>query len=294
MKTIWTIAFKEFRDRLRSGWVIASIFIWLAAILLTSFFGLIQIGRIGVQGYERTTMSLLNLAQYLAPLLGLLIGHDAIVREREDRTLHLIIASGSSRSALTLGKFFGSALTVVVPLFSGFAMAGALVGVAARDASMAPFLKLSISTIAVGVVFAGIGTIVSIFARSRIQALVSALLIWGVVVFAFDLVALGIIVSNKAPQASKEIELICDATHVNGQADIHSGFDRVSADAAVHPLQKHSPFWIWFNPVDIFRLINLPPTMNLSVPMASAIASGACWIALSLIAGTWRLKRIDL
>jgi Cu-processing system permease protein len=192
VKTISTIALKEFRDRLSSGWVIVCVLIWLAAILLTSFFGLIQIGRIGAQGYERTTASLLNLAQYLAPLLGLLIGHDVIVREREDRTLHLIIASGVSRTVLAVGKFCGAALTLVVPLIAGFVIAGTLVGVAARDASFALFLKLSISTIAIGIIFGAIGTAVSVFARSRIHALVFILLVWGVAVFAFDLVALGV------------------------------------------------------------------------------------------------------
>src|SRR5690349_5905260 len=96
------IALKEFRDRLRSGWVMACMFIWLAVISLTSLFGLIQIGHIGVQGYERTTMSLLNLVQYLVPLLGLLVGHDLIVREREDRTLKLVLATGVTRTHLMI------------------------------------------------------------------------------------------------------------------------------------------------------------------------------------------------
>src|SRR4051812_327640 len=101
------IALKEFRDRLRSGWVIACIVVWLAVISLTSLFAVIQIGHLGVQGYERTTASLLNLAQYLVPLLGLLVGHDLIVREREDRTLNLVLASGVSRRQLMAGKFLG-------------------------------------------------------------------------------------------------------------------------------------------------------------------------------------------
>src|SRR5262245_53178360 len=66
------IAWKEFGDRFRSGWVIACVLVWLGAICLTSFFGLLQIGRVGAQGYERTVIGLLNLAQYLVPLLGLL------------------------------------------------------------------------------------------------------------------------------------------------------------------------------------------------------------------------------
>jgi ABC-type transport system involved in multi-copper enzyme maturation permease subunit len=91
-----------------------------------------------------------------------------------------------------VGKFCGAALTLVVPLIAGFVIAGTLVGVAARDASFALFLKLSISTIAIGIIFGAIGTAVSVFARSRIHALVFILLVWGVAVFAFDLVALGV------------------------------------------------------------------------------------------------------
>src|SRR5690348_16438433 len=65
---VWIIAAKEFGDRFRSGWVIACVMVWLGAIGLTSFFGLLQIGQIGVQGYDRTALSLLSLVQYLVPL----------------------------------------------------------------------------------------------------------------------------------------------------------------------------------------------------------------------------------
>ncbi len=77
------IAAKEFGDRFRSGWVIACVVVWLGAIGLTSFLGLLQVGQIGVQGYDRTVISLLNLVQYLVPLLGLLLGHDLIVAKRK-------------------------------------------------------------------------------------------------------------------------------------------------------------------------------------------------------------------
>src|SRR5262245_2739564 len=99
------LAFKEFGDRFRSGWVIACVLVWLGAISLTSFMGLAQIGQIGVQGYERTVISLLNLVQYLVPLLGLLLGHDLIVGEAEERTLRFVLASGVNRRNLLLGKF---------------------------------------------------------------------------------------------------------------------------------------------------------------------------------------------
>jgi ABC-type transport system involved in multi-copper enzyme maturation permease subunit len=288
------IGLKEFRDRLRSGWVIACALVWLAVISLTSIFGLIQIGHIGVQGYERTTISLLNLVQYLVPLLGLLVGHDLIVREREDRTLNLIVAAGVSRARVMAGKFIGGALTVTVPLVLGFVIAGLVIGLAARDRSFAPLLKLAISGVVLGVAFCGIGLVVSTFARTRVQALVLALLCWGIAVFAFDLAALGIIVSTKAAAASHEIDLICDATHVNSQADIHAAFDSSVPTPTRAAEGSASYFWLWFNPVDVFRMSNLPSGMAVPVSLFGAVVSVLLWIAFSLGLATWRFRRIDL
>jgi Cu-processing system permease protein len=294
LNSIVVIALKEFRDRLRSGWVIACMAAWLAVISLTSFFGLIQMGRIGVQGYERTTVSLLNLAQYLVPLLGLLAGHDLIVREREDRTLQLILASGVARTCLLFGKFLGAVFTIAVPLTTGFLIAGALIGTAAHDAAFAPFLKLAASSLVLGIVFTGIGLVASILARSRVQALVCALLTWGIAVFSFDLVALGAILSTRAVPASHEIDLVCDATHVNAQADIHSAFDEPAAGPK-KPAPSHRTFaWLWMNPVDVFRAINLPGGLNTFLSAGAAAGSLGAWIAFSLGAAFWRFGKIDL
>jgi Cu-processing system permease protein len=289
------IAFKEFRDRLRSGWVVACILVWLAAISLTSLFGLIQIGQIGVQGYERTAISLLNLVQYLVPLLGLLVGHDLVVREREDRTLHLILATGVERSSVLLGKFLGGALTVVAPLLTGFAIAGVFIGVAARDRAFAPFLKLAVSGVALGIAFTAIGLLLSTLTRSRVQALVCALLAWGVAVFAFDLAALGVIVSSEAIEAAHEIETVCDATHVNNQADIHAAFESGGASpTSATPAGAQRFVWLWLNPVDVFRVINLPSALAVPLPLSVAFGAVLGWIALSLGAAAWRFKRSDL
>jgi Cu-processing system permease protein len=295
LNNVVIIAAKEFRDRLRSGWVVACMIVWLAVISLTSFFGLIQIGQIGVQGYQRTTMSLLNLVQYLVPLLGLLVGHDLIVRDREDRTLHLVLASGVTRLRFMIGKFLGGALAVAVPIILGFVIAGILIGLAARDAAFAPFLRLAISGVILGIAFSGIGLLVSSFARSRVQALVCALLAWGAAVFAFDLAALGVIVSTQATEASQEIEVLCDATHVNSQADVHAAFDGNIPTPTRHSESSAKTFfWLWLNPVDVFRVINLPAAVAIPLPIAGAIASVLAWIVLSLAAAAWRLERIDL
>jgi Cu-processing system permease protein len=294
----WLIARKDFGDRLRSGWVLACVAVCLGAIALTSFFGLLQVGRIGVQGYERTVVSLLNLVQYLVPLLGLLLGHDLIVGEAEDRTLRLVIAGGIGRGSVLIGKFVGASLTLAVPLLLGFIIAGTAIGFSAKDSAIGPFLRLAISGLGLGLIFVGLGLGLSAFARSRVQALVAVLLTWCVLIFAFDLIALGIVVSTKAKTVANEIDIVCDATHVNGAADIHSSFDS-AALSATQPsntprLQSPSLGWLAANPVDLFRAVNLAPQINLKLPIVTMCLMLALWQVVPLCAAFWKLRRTDL
>jgi ABC-type transport system involved in multi-copper enzyme maturation permease subunit len=290
------LATKEFGDRLRSGWVLACVLVWLGAIGLTSCFGLLQIGRIGVQGYERTVISLLNLVQYLVPLLGLLLGHDLIVSEADERTLRLTLASGVSRMRLVLGKFLGGCLTLSVPLVLGFVIAGVAIGVAAKDRGCGPFLRLAFSGLGLGVVFLAIGLTLSSFSRTRVQALVLALLAWCAAVFVFDLVALGVLVSTQAPAATREIEVVCDATHVNAAADLHSAYDEVPDAAARAAAVSPAPTlgWLALNPVDVFRALNLPQSTGVRVPRRLPWLTTALWLTVALGGSLWRLRRADL
>src|SRR5581483_6852947 len=288
------IATKEFGDRFRSGWVIACVVVWLGAIGLTSFLGLVQIGRIGAQGYERTVISLLNLVQYLVPLLGLLVGHDLIVSENEERTLRLVLAGGVSRTRLLLGKFFGGCLTLTVPLVLGFAIAGTVIGLAARDNGFAPFLKLALSGMLLGILFLGIGLAISTFSRTRVQSLVAALLAWCFFVFVFDLVALGMILSTRAPAAAQEIEIVCDAMHVNAAADLHSGYDNLTDARQARPVTSNRSSWLgWLmvNPVDLFRAVNLSQQLDLRVPVFTSLLAVVLWLAAMLGASLWKLHR---
>ena len=296
MRQTLLIAGKEFGDRFRSGWVIACAVVWLGAITLTSLFGLVQIGKIGVQGYERTVASLLTLVQYLVPLLALLLGHDLVVSEREERTLALLLAAGAKRGRVLAGKFLGGCLTLAVPLVLGFAIAGAAIGLAAGAGGLAPFLKLAGSGLLLGVVFLGLGLLVSTLCRTRVQALVLALLAWCVAVFVFDLVAMGLLVVTRTPQAALEVETATGATHVNAAADIHAAFEN-GDDAAARALKqapKQVAPWLLLNPVALFRAWNLPPSLVPPVPPAAAALSILGWLGGCLAAARWRLKRIDL
>ena len=290
------IAAKDFGDRFRSGWVIACVLVWLGAIGLTSFFGLLQIGQIGMQGYERTVISLLNLVQYFVPLLGLLLGHDLIVGETEERTIRLILAGGTSRTRLLLGKFLGACVALAVPLVLGFLLAGTLIGLTTQNSSLAPFVRLAASGLVLGILFVGIGLAISTFCRTRVQSLVVTLLAWCLAVFVFDLVALSLLVSTKAPAAAQEIDLVCDATHVNSAADIHSEPDASPAgpSRSVGTPQTPSLGWLAINPVDLFRAVNLSKQLGFPVPVLTTLAAVILWLGAVLGASLWKLHRTDL
>lgn len=294
MRRVRIIAWKEFSDRIRSGWVLACVLVWLGAIGLTSLFGLVQIGQIGMQGYERTVISLLNLVQYLVPLLALLLGHDLVVSEREERTLPLLIATGVSRSHLLLGKFLGGCLTLAVPLLLGFAIAGTAIGLAAKDRAIQPFLTLAISGLVLGLIFLAVGLLISTIARTRVQSLVLALMMWCVAVFVFDLVALGIVISAKSAGAAQEIEVICDTIHVNANTDIHASFDAPENTRIETVSENPSLGWLALNPVDLFRAVNLEKQMNTNVSAVVLFSSVAGWLAIALGASLWKFRRMDL
>jgi Cu-processing system permease protein len=296
VKPLAIIAWKEFGDRFRSGWVVACALVWLGAIALTSLFGLVQIGKIGVQGYDRTVVSLLNLVQYLVPLLALLLGHDLLVSEREDRTLALVLAGGVTRSRLLLGKFAGGCLTLGLPLLLGFAIAGTVIGLAAGGNGLGPFLRLALSGLVLGIVFLGLGLMLSTLCRTRVQALVLALLAWCVAVFVFDLAAMGLLMVTRSEQAAREVEVATDATHVNAMADIHAAFEN-GDDAAARAqatAPKSAPAWLLLNPVDLFRAVNLPREIAPAVPLPGVLLSVSLWLGGCLAAGAWKLKRLDL
>jgi Cu-processing system permease protein len=294
--SILLIARKEFSDRLRSGWVLACVVVWLGAVGLTSFYGLIQVGRVGFQGFERTVMSLLNLVQYLVPLLGLLVGHDLVVKEREEATLRWMLASGVARLDLVLGKFLGGCLTLAFPIVLGFALAGAGIGLATKTAGLGPFVLLAGSSLGLGILFVALGLAVSSCSRSRVQALVLALLTWCLAVFAFDLIALGVVMSSQAQAAAQEIERVCDATHLNTLADLHAAYDTPTPQVNAPPAPPSGPSlsWIFFNPVDLFRTLNLSKQTNAGLGPVGVFLISGFWLAGSLAVSACKLRQLDL
>ena len=239
-------------------------------------------------------MSLVGLAQYLVPLLGLLVAHDLVVSEREDRTLPLLLASGVTRPQLLLGKLLGAACTLCVPLVLGFVISGVVIVFNASSEGLSLFIGMAAASLGLGLVFVAGGLFISTLARNRVQALVFALLTWCIAVFVFDLVALGVIVATRSETAAQEIEAACDPTSV---ADIHAAFDNPAAEAGATPGgagESLALWWVFLNPVDLFRAVNLPSGPSQGVSNSTAAALNLGWIGTLAGLAIWKFRRIDL
>jgi hypothetical protein len=103
-------------------------------------------------------------------------------------------------------------------------------------------------------------------------------------------------VSSRASSASEEIEALCDTTHVNGLADVHAAYEADSRSALQNGertgREEPSVTWLALNPVDAFRMVNLPPSERvLAVPLACG--SFGLWLTSMLALGAWKMRRSD-
>ena len=68
------IARQELTVNVRGRWTLVFAFVFGALSLSISYFGLVTAGSVEVQGFARTSVSLLNLVLYVVPLVALVTG----------------------------------------------------------------------------------------------------------------------------------------------------------------------------------------------------------------------------
>lgn len=264
-----TIAGKELRDRMRNHWVLAIALVFTAFSLIIAYFGGAQQGTIGFRSLEFTITSLVSLVIYLIPLIGLLLGFDAIVAERERGSLDLLLTLPLTPLDLLLGKYLGLAAALALSTLLGFALVAGLLYIQFGNAALFHFGGFMLSALLLGMAFLSIAVLISVIARDRTRASGMAVAAWFTFVLVFDLLLLGVMVASEG---------------------------RWGSDALAYLLL--------LNPADVFRILNLFSTEQAAaaygltqlLPPAFARTSvmGAVmtiWIILPLMIANWRFKR---
>jgi Cu-processing system permease protein len=153
--------------------------------------GLAASGQIMVQGFTRTAVSLLSLALYLLPLVGLVLGAHAF--GVEDGGTELLLAQPIGRRTVLLGRAAGLAAVLGLIAAIGFGLAGAVVLTTAGPAGLLGYLLTAAGAVVVGLAGLALGILLGVSSRRRLTALAKALVAWVVLAVLFDFAAIAIL-----------------------------------------------------------------------------------------------------
>lgn len=153
--------------------------------------GLAASGQLVVQGFTRTAVSLLSLALYLLPLVGLVLGAHAF--GVEDGGTELLLAQPVARGTVLLGRALGLAATLVLVSAIGFGLAGVAVLAGAGMDGLAGYILVAGGSTVVGLAGLALGVLLGVRARRRLSAVAMALVAWVVLAVLFDFAAIALL-----------------------------------------------------------------------------------------------------
>lgn len=186
---IAVITREEYRRALDTRWLFAFTALFALLVLGVSYFGLVQSREVGFQGFSRVTLSLLNLVLLTVPLTGLVLGVGSVSGSAE--TLPLLLAQPVGRGEVLTGKYLGLAAALGTAQAIGFGAGGVVVALQAGPDQVRGFAALTAVSLLLGSLsLAAALALASIFA-DRVKALSAAVLLWLLLVIAYDLAVLG-------------------------------------------------------------------------------------------------------
>ncbi|MFT4627702.1 MAG: Cu-processing system permease protein [Myxococcota bacterium] len=182
------LVLNELQERGRDRWV----------VVVTGLFAILAVGiaaygsAAGDSAAVVTAPSLVTLATFLVPLVALVLGHDAIVGERERHTLGLLLSLPVRRGEVLLAKYIGRLLALVLAVSLGLGSACIFLDAGQRTV----VLSLLPPTLLLGAAFLSIGVLISTSTRRVATAASLAVAIWFLLVFMYDLGLLAVLVAT--------------------------------------------------------------------------------------------------
>ena len=188
-RRIAIVAREEFRTALEGRWLFGFAALLTALVLGLSFFGLAQTREVGFQGFARITLSLMNLVLFMVPLAGLLLGVTSLTGS--SGTLPLLLAQPVGRGEVLLGKLAGLCAALTLVQLVGFGGGGLVVALNAGAAQAGGFAALAGLSVALGWLAISAALFIAVTWPDRLRATATALLLWLLLVVAYDLAVLG-------------------------------------------------------------------------------------------------------
>jgi ABC-2 type transport system permease protein len=186
---------KEFQDSIRSFSLLG------LTLLFTLFAGWLTALQFIPMGFREsavnpTTLALLNSMRqptlFFVPLVGLALGYNSIIGERETGTIKVILGLPNTRNEVVLGKFVGRGAVLLTAILVSY-MAVGLTALALYDSfSVWIFATYTVLTVLYGLVYITIGIALSASVDSQIRAFSTAGFFYGLFLLVWDVFVAGI------------------------------------------------------------------------------------------------------
>jgi ABC-type transport system involved in multi-copper enzyme maturation permease subunit len=174
VKAIYPIAKKEFKDRVRSKWIITLTLIFAILTIAISYFT----GGGTFGGMEETVVALLGFSTLLVTLIAILLGYATISGEIESGSLSIVLAYPVKRVEALLGKFLGLGSVLVLATILGFGGGGIIIAANTGMEAILPYLAFICLTILLGLVYLSLSTCFSAICKKRVTSIVAGIVIF--------------------------------------------------------------------------------------------------------------------
>ena len=178
MSAVVTIAGRDARAGLRNRWFLLYSALFLVMSVGFSWVALAGSDVTGQAGFGRTSAGLLNLMLLMVPLIGLTVGAQSIVGDRQDRSLEYLLAQPVSALEVYAGKYLGAAFSIVLLLVFGFGWSGVVMAVRGSASSASDFVLLVVLTTLLALGMLSVGFLISSISPQTAAALGIAVSLW--------------------------------------------------------------------------------------------------------------------
>jgi ABC-type transport system involved in multi-copper enzyme maturation permease subunit len=191
---VLTLAQKEFSDKLyeQSFFVLLAIFMGTMFVYLQSHAGGDNFGDV------------VQVIAVFFPLTGIALGYDGIIKEKNSKSLNVLLTHPVFRDNIVTGKFLGISITLALVVFLSLIIIAAsdflISGKVAEFDSLLRLLIFGIFTFFYLLIFAAFGLFASVWCKTEIDSLTFGVLVWINMCFAFGptIIMLASIVSGQS------------------------------------------------------------------------------------------------
>ena len=172
INNIFTIAQKEFADNVWSPRFVVLMSIFL--IILFSYTYKIQFGS--------SFRDFVQIIAIFAPVIGIALGFDAVVKEKKNNSLNVLLTHPVFRDNIIIGKILGAMMTLALVVFLAIAVIiGTSLIISGKLANFSELSRLFIFgllTFLYLLIFLSIGIFTSVISKSEIDSLTCGIIAW--------------------------------------------------------------------------------------------------------------------